>query len=57
MSKILISAVPLAGHANPTLVIAEFLRNSGQDKPTCTKTPGDKSWTSETNNKSALGYG
>lgn len=31
MSRILISAVPLAGHANPMLVIAEYLRNHGHD--------------------------
>jgi hypothetical protein len=31
MSKVLVSAVPLAGHANPMMVIAEFLRNRGHD--------------------------
>jgi MGT family glycosyltransferase len=31
MSKILVPAMPLAGHANPMLVIAEFLRNQGHD--------------------------
>lgn len=31
MSKILVSAMPLAGHANPMLVIAEFLRHRGHD--------------------------
>jgi UDP:flavonoid glycosyltransferase YjiC (YdhE family) len=31
MSKILVSAVPLAGHVNAMLVIAEFLRNQGHD--------------------------
>jgi hypothetical protein len=31
MSRILISAVPLAGHANPMLLIAEFLHDQGHD--------------------------
>jgi len=31
LSKILVSAVPLAGHANPMLIIAEFLRSQGHD--------------------------
>ncbi len=31
MSKILVAAAPLAGHAGPMLIIAEFLRKRGHD--------------------------
>lgn len=31
MSKILIAAVPLAGHAGPMLIVAEYLRQQGHD--------------------------
>jgi UDP:flavonoid glycosyltransferase YjiC (YdhE family) len=31
MSKVLIAAVPLAGHAGPMLIVAEFLRQQGHD--------------------------
>jgi MGT family glycosyltransferase len=31
MSKVLVAAVPLAGHAGPMLIVAEFLRQQGHD--------------------------